>query len=141
LASILEMFGRISFSMQSAPSDFTLPRTNSRLRRSSRPAHRPASPQHHQIARLRHEGRHVADVAMHDDVDALHRDAAARRGIALDDQQPAAPVAPAYWLASPSMMTVPDIMFSATPGPAEPLMRIVACLFMPRSNSRWTRAR
>ena len=27
---------------------------------------------------------------LHDDVDALHRDAAARRGVAVDDQQPAA---------------------------------------------------
>jgi hypothetical protein len=45
--------------------------------------------------------------------------------------RPPRPVAPAYWLASPSTMTVPDIMFSATPGPAEPLMRIVACLFIP----------
>ena len=44
---------------------------------------------------------------------------------------PPRPVAPAYWLASPSMITVPDIMFSATPGPADPLIRIVACLFMP----------
>ena len=44
---------------------------------------------------------------------------------------PPRPVAPAYWLASPSTMTVPDIMFSATPGPAEPLMCTVACLFMP----------
>ena len=29
------------------------------------------------------------------------------------------------------MTTLPDIMFSAVPGPADPLMRIVACLFMP----------
>jgi hypothetical protein len=28
-------------------------------------------------------------------------------------------------------MTVPDIMFSATPGPTDPATRIVACLFMP----------
>jgi hypothetical protein len=46
-------------------------------------------------------------------------------------RRPPRPVAPAYWLALPSMMTVPDIMFSATPGPADPLIRIVACLFMP----------
>ena len=46
--------------------------------------------EHDEIAGLRHEGRHVADRALHDDVDALHRDAAARRGVALDDQQAAA---------------------------------------------------
>ena len=45
--------------------------------------------------------------------------------------KPPRPVAPAYWLASPSMTTVPDIMFSATPGPAEPVTWIFACLFMP----------
>ena len=33
--------------------------------------------QHDQVAFLRHEGGHVADIAMHHDVDALHRDAAA----------------------------------------------------------------
>ena len=46
-------------------------------------------------------------------------------------KSPPCPVAPAYWLASPSTITVPDIIFSATPGPAEPLTRIVACWFIP----------
>jgi hypothetical protein len=46
-------------------------------------------------------------------------------------RSPPWPVAPAYWLASPSTITVPDIMFSATPGPTDPATRIVACLFMP----------
>ena len=32
--------------------------------------------------------------------------------------RPPWPVAPASWLASPFTMTSPDIMFSATPGPA-----------------------
>jgi len=44
---------------------------------------------------------------------------------------PPRPVAPAYWLASPSTTTLPDIMFSATPGPTEPAMHRRACLFMP----------
>ena len=44
---------------------------------------------------------------------------------------PPRPVAPAYWLASPLTTTLPDIMFSATPGPAEPWTMTVACLFMP----------
>ena len=35
-------------------------------------------------------------------------------------RSPPLPVAPAYWLASPFTVTRPDIMFSATPGPAEP---------------------
>ena len=45
--------------------------------------------QNDQVAGLRHEGRHVADGAVDDDVDALHRDAAAGGGVAVDDQQPA----------------------------------------------------
>ena len=45
--------------------------------------------------------------------------------------RPPWPEAPAYCEASPSITTVPDIMFSATPGPAEPVTWIRACLFMP----------
>ena len=45
--------------------------------------------------------------------------------------KPPWPVAPAYWLASPSITTLPLIIFSATPGPTEPLTFIVACLFIP----------
>src|SRR5437773_8689383 len=44
---------------------------------------------HNEMAALRHEGRHMADRAADHDIDALHRDAAARGGIALDDQEPA----------------------------------------------------
>ena len=44
---------------------------------------------------------------------------------------PPQPVAPAACEASPVTCTWPDIMFSATPGPALPLMTTVACLFMP----------
>ncbi len=40
-------------------------------------------------------------------------------------------VAPAYWLASPETRTSPDIMFSATPGPALPSMAMRASAFMP----------
>ena len=46
-------------------------------------------------------------------------------------KRPPCPVAPAYWLASPSTTTLPDIMFSAVPGPAEPWIFTVACWFMP----------
>ncbi len=46
-------------------------------------------------------------------------------------RSPPRPVAPAYWLASPSTITVPDIMFSATPGPALPATRTVARWFIP----------
>src|SRR4029453_7109054 len=46
---------------------------------------------HEQIAGLPHECRHVADTALHDDVDTLHRDAAARGRIAADDEKAAAP--------------------------------------------------
>src|SRR5439155_21791304 len=42
-----------------------------------------------EAAGLGHEGAQVADGAPHHDVDALHRDAAASRGIAVDDEQPA----------------------------------------------------
>ncbi len=45
--------------------------------------------------------------------------------------RPPRAVAPAAWLAEPSTMTVPDIMFSATPTPQLPRTRIVARLFMP----------
>jgi hypothetical protein len=31
----------------------------------------------------------------------------------------------------PSMMILPDIMFSPVPGPADPCTWIVACLFIP----------
>ena len=44
---------------------------------------------------------------------------------------PPQPVAPAEAEASPLTCTRPDIMFSATPTPAEPLMMILARLFMP----------
>jgi len=47
--------------------------------------------EHDERSGLRHEGRHVADRALHDDIDALHRNAAARRGVTVDDQQPATP--------------------------------------------------
>ena len=49
----------------------------------------------------------------------------------LMSSSPPCPVAPAYWLASPSTMIAPDIMFSATPGPTEPATWMLACLFMP----------
>ena len=45
--------------------------------------------------------------------------------------RPPRPVAPADCEASPFTCTRPDIMFSATPVPALPLMVIAACLFMP----------
>ena len=45
--------------------------------------------------------------------------------------RPPRPVAPADWLALPSTTTAPDIMFSASPTPALPCTRTVACLFMP----------
>ena len=44
----------------------------------------------HEVARLPHEGAHVADRALHHDRDALHRDAAARGGVAVDDEHAAA---------------------------------------------------
>ena len=81
---------RIAFSMQSAPRLFDLA-AHEQPRLVDRIAERIAGvAEHHEIAGLRHEGRHVADRALHDDVDALHRDAAARRGVAVDDQQAAA---------------------------------------------------
>ena len=45
--------------------------------------------------------------------------------------RPPCAVAPADWLAFPSTTTSPDIMFSATPVPAFPCTRTVACLFIP----------
>ncbi len=44
---------------------------------------------------------------------------------------PPRPVAAAAWLASPATITVPDMMFSATPTPQLPPMRTVASLFIP----------
>ncbi len=44
---------------------------------------------------------------------------------------PPRPVAAAYWLVFPSTITRPDMMFSASPGPAVPCTRTVASLFMP----------
>ena len=46
-------------------------------------------------------------------------------------RSPPQPVAPADCEASPFTCTRPDIMFSATPVPALPLIVIVASLFMP----------
>src|SRR5882724_2543477 len=43
-----------------------------------------------QASCLRHEGAHGADRAFHQNIDALHRNAAARGGVAVDDQEPAA---------------------------------------------------
>src|ERR1700751_2240708 len=40
---------------------------------------------------LAHKGAHMADRARHDDGDALHRDPAARAGVAFDDDEPPAP--------------------------------------------------
>ena len=54
-----------------------------------------------------------------------------REGVAVDAQQPAAPGGARRRLASPSTWTKPDIMFSATPTPALPWIRTVACLFIP----------
>ena len=45
---------------------------------------------HHERAGLGHERAHVPDGAVHDDLDALHRDPAAGRGVAAHDDQPAA---------------------------------------------------
>ena len=44
---------------------------------------------------------------------------------------PPRPVAPADWLALPSTQTFPETMFSASPVPALPRTRTVACLFIP----------
>ena len=41
------------------------------------------------------------------------------------------PLAPAAMLASPRTRTSPDIMFSATPGPALPLTITLASAFIP----------
>jgi hypothetical protein len=46
-------------------------------------------------------------------------------------RRPPRPVAPAYWLALPFTTIMPDIMFSPTPGPAEPWTVICAPSFMP----------
>ena len=45
--------------------------------------------------------------------------------------RPPRPVAPADWLALPSTTTVPDIMFSATPGAGVAAHAHRACLFIP----------
>ena len=45
--------------------------------------------------------------------------------------RPPQPLAPAAMLASPATRTSPDIMFSATPGPALPLMNTLASAFIP----------
>src|SRR5690349_5095695 len=47
--------------------------------------------EHDKVAGLRHEGAEMAHRALDDDVDAFHRDAAARRGVAIDNQHAAAP--------------------------------------------------
>jgi hypothetical protein len=49
----------------------------------------------------------------------------------LTTRRPPRPVAPADWLVSPSTITAPDMMFSATPTPAFPWTRTVASLFIP----------
>jgi hypothetical protein len=78
-------------------------------------------------------------IARHDDVDALHRDAAARRGIALDDEQAAAAGGAGRLAGIALDDTLPDIMFSATPGPAWPCTVIVASCSCRRSSSRHAR--
>ncbi len=57
----------------------------------------------------------MADIALHDDIDAFHRNPATGGGIALDDEKPAATGSTRILRGIPSMTTVPDIMFSATP--------------------------
>ena len=65
----------------------------------------------------------LAPASLKLDVTTLH-------GISFFNQDlEAAP--PADWLALPRTWTRPDIMFSATPGPAWPSIRISAFLFMP----------
>ncbi len=56
-----------------------------------------------------------------------------QRALALPSMMSSPPcaVAPAAWLASPRTCTVPDIMFSARPVPALPLMVMLAPAFMP----------
>src|SRR4029453_2680464 len=51
----------------------------------------PRIAEHNEIAGLGHECAHMANRAPHHDFDALHRDAATRRGIAVDAEQSAAP--------------------------------------------------
>ena len=112
----------IGFSTQSAPRLFTSA-ADKEPRLVDRIAERFAGvAKHHQIAGLRHEGRHMADRSLDDDIDALHRNAAARaERCRRSPASPPRPVAPAAWLASPFTWTSPDIMFSAMPGPALPL--------------------
>ena len=71
--------------------------------------------ENNQIARLAHKSGEVTDRAFDDDIDALHGDAASRRGVAVNYQKAAVPVAPAPCEASPFTWTRPEIMFSATP--------------------------
>jgi hypothetical protein len=66
-----------------------LPRTKSRASYKAVAQRLARVAAHDEVARLRHEGRHVPDGPVHNDVDPLHRDTAAGTGIALDNQKPA----------------------------------------------------
>jgi hypothetical protein len=69
-------------------------------------------------------------IAADDDVDALHRDAAARRGIALDDEQAALAGGPADWRHCPSPAPARHhVLGDADAGVA--VDDDFACLFMP----------
>src|SRR5262249_44322191 len=46
--------------------------------------------EHDEVAGLPHEGREMPDRPLYDDIDALHRDTAPRRGVAIDHEQSAA---------------------------------------------------
>jgi hypothetical protein len=74
----------------------------------------------------------AGDLAAHVEARLVDRVAEVLAGVTTDDQRPPPrPVAAADWLASPSTITVPDIMFSATPTPQLPATRTVASWFMP----------
>ena len=140
-ARISRCSARISFFTQSAPSDLTEPRTNKRASYSESPSASPASPQHNQVARLRHEGAHVTDVAMHHDVDRPSSKCRSGGSIALDHQQPAATSRPGI-LAGVAFDDdrAGHHVFSRHPAlPSRGYAPSPACSCR-RSNSRWSRA-
>ena len=82
--------GVISVSMQSAPRLATVPATKISASYSELPRSWPASPQTTSATGLAHERAHMPDRTADDNLHPLHRDAAARTGIALYDDEPAA---------------------------------------------------
>ena len=87
--------------------------------------------EHNQIAGLRHERAHRPNRALHDYIDPLHRYAATRRSVALNDEEAALPRRAGALARVAFHADLARHHLGDPPTPALPATVIVACLFMP----------